>query len=86
MLLSFLIFITFNSNFFLIKSFITLPFSYINKNTNLSVPITTTPESYYESFLTNPIFTEIKINEKVSKIHLTLDRHATIFQKIISKK
>ena len=76
-LLSFLILMIFNSNFFLIKSFITLPFSYINKITNLSVPNTTTPESYYKSFLTNPIFTEIKINEKVSKIHLTLDRHAT---------
>ena len=77
MLLSFLILIAFNSNSFFIKSFITLPFSYINKNTSLSVPNTTTLESYFESFLTYPIFTNIKINEKISKIHLTLDRHAT---------
>ena len=77
MLLSFLILIAFNSNSFFIKSFITLPFSYINKNTSLSVPNTTTLESYFESFLTYPIFTDIKINEKISKIHLTLDRHAT---------
>ena len=76
-LLLFLMIISFISNSFFVKSFITLPFSYINKNTNQSVPNTTTPESYFESFLTNPIFTDIKINEKILKIHLTLDRHAT---------
>ena len=77
MFLSFLILIAFNLNSFFIKSFITLPFSYINKNTNLSVPNTTTHKSYFESFLTYPIYTDIKINEKISKIHLTLDRYAT---------
>jgi len=77
MLISFLIFISFNSNSFFIKSFITLPFSYINKNTNQSVPNTSTPESYFESLFTYPIFTDIKINEKITKIHLTLDRYAT---------
>ena len=77
MFLSFLILIAFNSKSFFIKSFITLPFSYINKNTNLLVPNTTTHKSYFESFLTYPIYTDIKINEKISKIHLTLDRYAT---------
>ena len=58
-----------------IKSFITLPFSYINKKTNNSYPITSTPIDYFDSFIDNTIFTILKINNLDIKFHLTTERH-----------
>ena len=75
--LSLILIISFNSSSFFIKTFITLPFSYINKNTGESIPNTTTPNSYFKSFLKNPIYTTIKVNNKNLKFHLTIERYAT---------
>ena len=56
-------------------SFITFPFSYINKKTNNSNPIITTPKDYFESFLDNTVFTNLRLNNKDIRFHLTTERH-----------
>ena len=84
--LSLLLIIFLNSKNIYIYSTITLPFTFINKKTNTSAPVTTTPKDYFESFLKNPIYTTLKINNKPIKFHLTLDRHTTyISQKTLSE-
>ena len=66
-----------NLNLVISNTFITLPFFYINKNTRESSPNTTTPKSYFESFLNYSVYTKLKINNKDLDLHLTLDRYAT---------
>ena len=66
-----------NFQIFLIQSYITLPFEYINNDTKISIPNITSVTSYFESYLDNSIYTTIKVNNKNIKFHLTLDRYAT---------
>ena len=58
-------------------SYINLPFSYINNKSKNSIQNASTPEQYFESLLTYPIFTTLKINNKDIKFHITLDRYST---------
>ena len=64
-----------NTNFILSKSIVSLPFTYINKKTNNSNIIESTPKDYFESLMANPVYTTIKINNKDIKFHLTTERH-----------
>ena len=67
----------FNIKNFLIFSYVTIPFYYENKNrinTNIQI---LTPKEYYEQMLNLSTYTNIKVNNKYIKFHLTLDRHTT---------
>ena len=72
----FLIFIFYSNNLYT-KSFITLPFTYINKKANNSNPLEETPKDYFESFLDNTLYTTLKINNQDIKFHLTTERYTT---------
>ena len=73
--LSILIIICLYTNNLFISSFITLPFTYINKKTNNSNIVESTPKDYFESFIDNSVYTTIKINNKDIKFHLSTERH-----------
>ena len=66
-----------NINYIFANSFITIPFSFINKQSGSSSPNTTTTKDYFESLINYPIYTTIKMNNKDIKFHLTLERYAT---------
>lgn len=66
-----------NIQYIFSNSFVTIPFSYINKQSGNSFPDTTTPKDYFESLLNYSVYTSIKINDKNINFHITLDRHAT---------
>ena len=72
-----LLIISFNFQFILIQSYITIPFEYINKKTGTSIPDLNSISSYYDSYLENSVYTTIKVNNQNIKFHLTFDRHAT---------
>ena len=72
-----LLMISFNFQFILIQSYITIPFEYINKKTGTSIPDLNSISSYYDSYLENSVYTTIKVNNQNIKFHLTFDRHAT---------
>ena len=74
---SIVIFIIFNGKLFLIKTYITLPFKYMNINTGESMPNKESLSSYFESLYHYSIYTTILINNKNLNFHLTLDRYAT---------
>ena len=63
------------SNNIFINSFITLPFSYINKKTNNSSPQEKSPKEYFESFINNSVFSTIKIKNKNINFHVSTERH-----------
>ena len=72
-----------------IQSYITLPFTYINKKTNTSNPPISSISSYYETYLENTIYTSIKLNpnnNKEIKFHITFDRYATYISESLLKK
>ena len=64
-------------NFHIITSFISLPFSYINKKTNQPMPNTTNSFSYFQSLYKYPVYTSLKVNDKQYTFHITFDRYAT---------
>ena len=73
----FIIFIViecFISNKLFIQSYITLPFSYINKKTHNSNFIEKTPKDYFESFINNTLYTTIKISNKDINFHISTER------------
>ena len=72
----FIIFIFYSDNLYT-KSFITLPFTYINKKTNNSNPLEENPEDYFESFFDNTLYTTLKINNQDIKFHLSTQRYTT---------
>lgn len=72
-------------NSFFINSLVVLPFSFINKKTNILLqnPI---PTEYFEYYLNGAIYTTIKTNNKPLQSHLTLDRYTTyISEKILQE-
>ena len=73
--ISIIFILCFNCNNISVKSFITLPFSYINKNTNNSNPIETSPKDYFESFINNTVYSKIKLQNKDINFHLSTDRY-----------
>ena len=73
--ISIIFIICINYNNIAIKSFITLPFSYINKKKNSSNPIETTPRDYFESFINNTVYSPIKIQNKDINFHLSTERY-----------
>jgi len=72
----FIIFIFYSNNLYT-KSFVTLPFTYINKQTNNSSPLEESPKDYFESFFENTLYTTLKINNQDIKFHLTTERYTT---------
>ena len=74
---SIIIIIFFNEKSFLIKSYISLPFKYINKHTGESNANMASLSSYFESFFHYSIYTTISNDIKNINFHLTLDRYAT---------
>ena len=72
---SFIFIFCINYNNIAINSFITLPFTYINKKTNNSNPVETTPKDYFESFINNSVYSTIKINNKDINFHLSTERY-----------
>ena len=76
-LLSILQIIFFLYNFHIITSFISLPFSYMNKQNNQPLPDTTNSRTYFESLYKYPVYSSIKVNDKYYEFHITLDRYAT---------
>ena len=65
------------SKFIFVTTFITIPFKYINKNTGVSIPNTTSISSYYESFFSYLLYTTFVTNNICINFHITLDRYAT---------
>ena len=61
-------------NDFLVFSSVTIPFYYENKNQLNSVISISSPEEYFEQNLKLATYTNIKVNNKIIKFHLTLDR------------
>ena len=59
------------------NSFITIPFSYINKQTGEEYYNFSNPKNYFESLINYPVYSQININNKPIKFHITLDRYAT---------
>ena len=72
--LSILICLISNNDF--INSFIILPFSFKNKNSNI-LSNNPTPKEYFEYYLKGGVYTTININKKPLDFHLTLDRYTT---------
>ena len=68
-----IIFLNLNKSY--VISFIVLPFNYINKKTNESVPLENSSKEYFESLINNTVFTKIKIENKVINFHLSTERH-----------
>ena len=82
----FLSLIIFNIHQTYIQSYITLPFTYINKKTNTTNPPITSIKSYYETYLENSIYTSMKLSDKKEiKFHLTFDRYATYISQSLLK-
>jgi len=77
LILSIYLLICLNSHYMNANSLVTLPFTYINRKTNTSIPITNTPKDYFESLLNYPVYTTLNINNKPVKFHITLDRYTT---------
>ena len=75
-----------NINYIFSNSFITIPFTFINKQLASSSPNTTTPKDYFESLVNYPIYTSIKINNKDIKFHLTLERYGTYLSEKLYKE
>ena len=65
---------TFLNNIF-INSFISLDFTYINKKTAKSTPSTGNAAEYLDSLISNPIYTNLILNNKEIKFHVTMDRY-----------
>ena len=76
-LLSILQIIFFLLNFHIISSYISLPFSYMNKKNNLPKPNTTNAPSYYDSLYKYPVYSSLKVKDKFYSFHITFDRYAT---------
>ena len=72
-----LLIFSFYFQFIFIQSYITIPFEYINKETNTIIPNITTVVSYFESYFENSIYSTLKVNNQNIKFHITFDRHAT---------
>ena len=72
-----LLIFSFYFQFIFIQSYITIPFEYINKDTNTIIPNITTVVSYFESYFENSIFSILKVNNQNIKFHITFDRYAT---------
>ena len=77
----FFISFVFLNNIF-INSFISLNFTYINKKTGKPIINSGSAEEYLESLITNPIYTNLTINNKEIQFHITMDR----FLSYISEK
>lgn len=65
----------FNSN--IMNSFISLPFSYINKKNNQPLPDKEKSIDYFNSLYKYPVYSSLKVNDKIYTFHITLDRFAT---------
>ena len=76
-----LLILSLNFQIILIHSYITLPFEYINKETNTNIPNITSVASYFKSYIENSIYSTIKVNNKNIKFHITFDRYATYISK-----
>ena len=66
-----------SSKLFFTNSYISLPFSYINKKTGNSEISTSNMTEYFESLFNYGIYTKLNINKKLIDFHLTMDRYAT---------
>ena len=59
------------------KSFITIPFSYKNKQAGKEYYNSSTHREYFESLISYPVYSKININNKSINFHITLDRYAS---------
>ena len=69
-----------------INSFISLDFTYIDKNTGKNEPDTSNMTEYFSSLFNNPIYTTLKVNNKDVKFHLTMSRFSTYISENTLKK
>ena len=65
------------------NNYITLPFTYINSK---SYESNSTSKKYFESLITYPVFTTLKINNKDVTFHITLDRYSTYISEKTAKE
>ena len=75
-LICFFVYIPDFNNIF-VFSYVTIPFFYENKNQTNSYNSISSVKEYYEQMLNFATYTNININNKKIKFHLTFDRYAT---------
>ena len=69
-----------------INSFISLNFTYINKKTGKPIISSGSAEEYLESLITNPIYTNLTVNNKEIQFHITMDRFLSYISEKTLKK
>ena len=83
----YLLFISYlNLNILFVNSFISLPFTYINKLTGENEPSLSNITNYFKSLFNNPIYTILNINNKLLKFHITMDRHTMYISEKVLKE